>query len=92
MPLRSFRRTSIAVATLAALGLVVGLDSSGAASTPDKGSVSDAARAVSWTGGPFAVANPSAQALDGPDCSVPSSCDDFALHVDTPAGYGDRTT
>jgi len=89
MPFRSSRRTSIAVATLATLGLVFGVGSSVVASTPDKGSVSDTARTISWTGGPFAVANPSAQALDAPDCSVPSTCDDFALHVETPAGYGD---
>jgi hypothetical protein len=89
MPFRSSHRLGLAVAALATLTLVLGLDTAGVASTPTRGTVSDTARSVSWTGGPFAVANPTAQALDSPDCSVPSSCDDFALHVDTPAGYGD---
>jgi hypothetical protein len=59
------------------------------ASSPSEGTVSDSSTSVSWGGGPFAAPNPTAQASGLPDCTVPQSCDDFTLHVSTPAGYGD---
>jgi hypothetical protein len=59
------------------------------AAEPAEGSVhADGSRKVSWTGGPFVAPNVTGNALDAPDCSAPESCDDFTLHVDTPAGYG----
>jgi hypothetical protein len=33
--------------------------------------------------------NATGNALDQPDCTLPQSCDDYTLHVSTPAGYGD---
>jgi len=74
----------------ALLGLLTGglALSTAEASTPTSGSVSDTAPKMTWSGGPFVTPNVTGNALDQPDCSVPSSCDDFALHVSTPAGYG----
>ena len=73
--------------TILALGLgLVGVTGT-QASTPTKGAVSPTAPTTSWTGGPFVAPNPSGN-VGTPVCSAPSSCDDFSLHVNTPAGYG----
>ena len=61
---------------------------SAAASTPDSGTLTPSSGPVTWTGGPFAVPNVTGTA-GTVDCSVPQSCDDFALTVSTPAGTGD---
>jgi hypothetical protein len=86
---RSVRRLLglVASGALAVAALTTG--GTAAASSPSEGTVSDSSTSVSWTGGPFVAPNPSANALDTPDCTVPQSCDDFTLHVSTPAGYGD---
>lgn len=81
------------VRVLAAAGLalavgVVGLTATTEAATPTQGTVSPTATSVSWTGGPFVAPNATGTA-GTPTCTVPSSCDDFALHVRTPAGYSD---
>lgn len=78
------------VALGAAALLVAGLTAfAGAeAATPSSGTVSDGAPTLTYTGGPFLVSNPTGTAGDV-DCSLPNSCDDFALTVNTPAGYGD---
>ena len=70
---------------LTALG---GTTLSADAATPAGGSISAAHPGVGWSGGPFAAPNATGNVLDAPDCSAPDSCDDFALHVDTPSGYG----
>ncbi len=80
---RAFRLT--ALGALLAAGLTVG---SADAATPTEGTLSDGGGPVTWSGGPFAVANTTGAALDQPDCTAPTSCDDFTLHVSTPAGYG----
>ena len=83
------RRQLLAPLALAATGaLVLGMAVSSEAATPPEGTVSDAARSIGWTGGPFLAPNTTATALDQPDCSAPESCDDFTLHVTTPADYG----
>jgi hypothetical protein len=69
------------------LAATLALAAPGGASTPTEGTVTDSSPATTWGGGPFVAANVTAQALDAPDCSVPQSCDDFTLHVSTPAGY-----
>jgi hypothetical protein len=78
---------------LAAAGALVAAafthSGSAVASSPDQGTLTDSSTTVSWTGGPFAVPNVSGTALDAPDCTAPESCDDYTLHVSTPAGYGD---
>src|SRR3954471_14692628 len=76
---------SVGVGTATLLAVTTGAD----AATPASGTVSDAARTVTWTGGPFTVPNPTGNALDMPDCTAPQACDDFVLHVNTPAGYED---
>src|SRR6476619_2325889 len=67
-----------------------GLGGSADASTPTSGTITDTSGPVSWTGGPFVVPNTTGTATGTPDCTAPSSCDDFTLHVTTPAGYGDQ--
>jgi hypothetical protein len=78
-----------AVVGLLAAGLSLGVAD---AATPAQGTVSDSAPTVTWSGGPFVAPNATGNALDQPDCTAPESCDDFTLHVDTPAGYGDSHT
>src|SRR5690242_1242693 len=72
----------------AVLGMAVTAGAAASASTPSEGSVSDTSTTTSWSGGPFLVPNATAEASGQPDCTAPSSCDDFTLHVSTPAGYG----
>src|SRR5690348_6974561 len=78
------RRTGVLVA-LAAGALLVPLISGAGAATPTSGTVSDTAPSTTWSAGPFAVPNPTG-AAGTPDCSA-APCDDYALHVSTPAGY-----
>ncbi|HEY2880202.1 sialidase family protein [Nocardioides sp.] len=85
----SVRRLLGLVAAGALLGAAITHSGSAVASSPAEGTVSDSSTSVSWTGGPFAVPNVTGTALDAPDCTAPQSCDDFTLHVSTPAGYGD---
>jgi CARDB protein len=73
-------------AVVALLGGTLTLGSADAA-TPPEATVSDGSPQASWSGGPFVAPNVTGNALDQPDCTGPSSCDDFTLHVDTPAGY-----
>jgi hypothetical protein len=84
------RRKRVLVA-MAAVGVLVtgavGLGSASAA-TPTSGTLSDTSGPVTWSGGPFAAPNVSAQANGEPLCATPQSCDDFTLHVSAPAGYG----
>src|SRR4051812_9597122 len=58
------------------------------AADPSSGTVSDSSTTVTWSAGPFATANPTNAAGD-PICNAATPCDDYALHVSTPAGYGD---
>jgi len=91
MPI-SFRAASRLTGLAAAAALVGGAlthSTAAQASSPIQGSISDTATSVSWGGGPFVTPNPSAQVSGLPDCTVPQSCDDFTLHISTPAGYGD---
>jgi len=80
---KAFRLT--AIGALLAAGLSV---NAADAATPTEGSLSDTSATATWSGGPFAVANATGTVQDMPDCTVPGSCDDFTLHVSTPAGYG----
>ncbi|HVD28948.1 MAG TPA: hypothetical protein VNC79_10670, partial [Mycobacteriales bacterium] len=74
----------------AGLGAVVlmapAMVSAAHAADPTSGTVSDSSTTASWAAGPFAVPNVTGAAGD-PVCDA-STCDDFALHVSTPAGYG----
>ena len=75
----------LAALALVATGLVVA--SAADAASPTSGTVSDTATTTSWTGGPFVTPNVTGNALDAPDCTAPTSCDDFTLHVQVPDGY-----
>src|SRR3954466_5183856 len=88
--MRLTTRLAVPVAALLATsGLVAARMVSGPAdaATPAQGTVSDTSTSVTWTGGPFVTSNVTGQALDPPDCTAPTSCDDYTLHVNTPAGY-----
>ena len=89
LTLSRFRRSRLATAlAVAGLGVATLLTAATSdASTPTEGTVSDTSPTTSWGGGPFVAANVTAQANGTPDCTVPQSCDDFTLHVSTPAGY-----
>ena len=43
--------------------------------------------AVTWSAGPFFVANATDQADGVPTCNAVLPCSDFTLNVDVPAGY-----
>ena len=60
------------------------------AATPAAGTLSDTSGPVSYSAGPFPLANPTPVPLvdAGPECSNPQQpCDDFALTVNLPADY-----
>jgi hypothetical protein len=86
----SVRRKRILAAMATVGAMVAGAVGLGAAdaATPTSGTLTDTSGPVSWSGGPFVTANVTAQANGEPLCALPESCDDFALHVSAPAGYG----
>ena len=84
-------RTARFTATFALLAGALTIGTADAA-TPNEGTVSDTSTSTSWSGGPFVTPNATGNALDRPDCSLPQSCDDYTLHVSTPAGYGSTHT
>jgi hypothetical protein len=81
-------RRGLALVAVAATAFAISGVVAASGSTPSSGTVTDTSGAKTWTGGPFVAPNPTAQA-GAPDCTVPQSCDDYALTVATPAGYGD---
>ena len=80
------RMTAIAIAAIAAVVAAGAVAATG--STPSAGTLTDTSGPLTWTGGPFAVANVTGNA-GPPDCTLPQSCDDYTLTVATPAGFGD---
>ena len=76
--------TARVTAVVAVLGGSLSIGNADAA-TPPEATVSDGSPQASWSGGPFVAPNATGNALDQPDCTVPSACDDFTLHVDTRA-------
>jgi hypothetical protein len=86
--MRGSARTRITVAAAGAAALAAAVVLPADAATPTEGSVSDTATSTTWTAGPFVAPNASAQAGD-PVCGSEQLCDDYALHVSTPPGYGD---
>ncbi|MGZ4635422.1 CARDB domain-containing protein [Oryzihumus sp.] len=85
-PLAARPRRTLALTATAAL-LVGGVGAAAVAATPSEGSVSDTSPSAQWTAGPFAAPNVTGSAGDV-TCG-PELCDGYALHVSTPAGYGD---
>lgn len=80
------KRISLASLTaIAAATIVATLISS--AATPASGTLSLATPSLSYTGGgPYLVANPSAQANGAPICNAVLPCDDYTLTVNVPGG------
>jgi len=78
-----------AVPLIAAAGLVaaLGVAAPALAATPTGGAVTDTSTSVRWTAGPFIA--PNVTGTTGDVTCGPGLCDDFALHVSTPSGYGD---
>jgi hypothetical protein len=88
-----FNRTRRTLLILAALCLfVVGISVTrlivnvAQAGTPSSGTLSPSHPLITYTGGPFAVSNPSSPVGATPPACAPGTCDDFALHIDIPAG------
>ncbi|SDY30073.1 pre-peptidase C-terminal domain-containing protein [Modestobacter sp. DSM 44400] len=81
------RRLPVVAALAAAVTVVPASMPFADAASPMSGTVGDQATTTTWSAGPFAVPNVTGAAGD-PVCDVPASCDDYALHVATPAGYG----
>src|SRR5438876_7790640 len=60
------------------------------AATPSSGTLTDTSGPISYTAGPFFVANPTPILFvdQGPECfGSEQPCDDYALTVTLPAGY-----
>src|SRR5438132_13423984 len=60
------------------------------AATPSRGTLTDTSGPLTYTAGPFFVANPTPviELDSGPECNNPAQpCDDFALTVTLPSGY-----
>lgn len=81
-------RRRLALVAVGATALAISGAVAASGSTPAAGTVTDTSGAKTWTGGPFVAPNSTATAGD-PVCTLPQSCDDYALTVATPAGYGD---
>ena len=84
---RRTRSRALPLITATALLAAVGVAAPALAATPTSGTVSDTSTSVRWGAGPFVAPNVTG-ATGGVTCG-PDLCDDFALHVATPAGYGD---
>src|SRR3954468_17091916 len=81
------RRRLAVTAGLAAAVLLAPAALPADAANPSSGTVSDSSTSVTWSAGPFATPNPTNAAGD-PICNALTECDDYALHVSTPPGYG----
>ena len=57
------------------------------AATPSSGAITTAAPSVTWSAGPFVAPNATGN-VGAPVCASAEMCDDYALHVSTPPGYG----
>jgi hypothetical protein len=82
-----FRRRLALAATLGAAVLMAPAALPADAADPSSGTVTDTSTTVTWSAGPFATPNPTNAAGD-PTCNAVTVCDDYALHVSTPPGYG----
>src|SRR5689334_18397577 len=83
----NIRRRLAVMAGLGAAVLCVPAVLPAQAADPSSGTVTDSATSVTWSAGPFATANPTNAAGDSV-CNAVTQCDDYALHVSTPPGYG----
>jgi PKD repeat protein len=80
-------RKKIVLAAVGCIGAALIVWSAiGSAATPSSGTLTTSTTTLTYTGGPFAVANPSAQANGTPVCNAALPCDDFTLTISVPAG------
>src|SRR3984893_11380364 len=77
-------RISLAIA-LCSAGVLLAMFSFADTNPSSPGAVSLASPTLTYMGGPFVVANPTAQ-TGAPICTAPMSCDDFVLTVDMTGG------
>jgi hypothetical protein len=88
-----FNRIRLALLLLAVfclLGLGISVTRMTQAGSPSSGTLSVANPLINYTGGPFAISNPSSPVGENPPvCSPATPCDEFALKVDLP---GNNTT
>jgi Calx-beta domain len=81
------RWTIFALTVLCLIGIGVSVTRMVLAGTPSSGTLSPATPLLTYTGGPFATSNPTSPVGENPPvCSPATPCDEFALHVDIPAG------
>jgi len=83
------KKTFTTGAYLACLAALL-LATSASAAVPASGTLTDTSGALSYSAGPFTLANPTPVPLldSGPECNNPSQpCDDFFLTVTLPADY-----
>ena len=78
-----FTLRGIIVCSLFSIALLLGTFSffSFAAITPPSGTLTDASGPITFSGGPYAVANPSSQATGTPTCNAVLVCDEYTLTV-----------
>jgi hypothetical protein len=84
----AYLRLTVALLVALSIGLVVDLGRANG-SSPTGGTLTNAGGPLTWTGGPFAAPNATGNVTGTPDCSVPQSCDDYTLTVNTRPGTGD---
>jgi len=83
-----FNLRAVSALALCSIGIMLGALSF--ASTPSSGTLTDTSGPVSYTAGPFFVANPTPviEVDSGPECDNPfQPCDDFKLTLSLPSGY-----
>ncbi len=71
--------------------LAIAIAANAGAATPASGTLTDVSGPITYTAGPFLVPNPTPvpEVDSGPECDNPiQPCDDYALTVSVPAGYG----
>src|SRR5260370_34281578 len=87
----SLRTKIIHGAVVCAAAAIIAATMTTSSSSPSSGTLTDLNPLLTYTAGPFNVANatPLPEGVDaGPRCNNPSQpCDDFALTVTLPAGY-----
>jgi Calx-beta domain len=79
-------RTLLILAVLCFIAAGISVTRLALAGTPPSGTISPSSPILTYTGGPFPVSNPTSPVGETPPVCPPGTCDDFALHIDLPAG------
>jgi len=75
-----FNPRTLSAFTLCSVGVLLAMFSF-AATTPPSGTLTDSSGPLTFTGGPYLVANPSSQATGTPTCNAVLVCDEYTLTV-----------